>query len=286
MKTMNRVIDAKYLRTFSQVAKHKSFTAAAESLFMTQPAVSQHIKKIESLIGASIFERKEGFGLTKHGQVLLEYADRTMSMYEKLFEDLERVEIRDQFNIAIADSFCPDLVERVVNEFRVLNNTDLAFTSFGSNQCLEAQQFDLIFSMDRMPEEHGKSYQLHTSNYVIAHSNFVDPYECYPTRIVYCNTLTKSYVQELLTERNIDFSYVSSWVTTSSSRLMKSELDTPGTILVCPDWSVRSSECTKLSLRQRVNMYVWCSDEISQEIDELGIKNKIHQMCGPYVTDS
>ncbi len=84
MKTVHRMIDVKYLRTFSQVAKHKSFTAAAESLFMTQPAVSQHIKKIENTIGASIFVRKEGFGLTKHGKVLLEYADQTMSMVKKL----------------------------------------------------------------------------------------------------------------------------------------------------------------------------------------------------------
>ena len=101
MKNVNRSIDVKYLRTFSHVAKHKSFTAAAESLFMTQPAVSQHIKKIENTIGASIFDRKEGFLLTKHGKVLLDYADQTMSMYERLFEDLEKVELRDQFNMAL-----------------------------------------------------------------------------------------------------------------------------------------------------------------------------------------
>ncbi|OED59934.1 hypothetical protein A165_23495 [Vibrio tasmaniensis ZS-17] len=54
MKNVNRSIDVKYLRTFSHVAKHKSFTVAAESLFMTQPAVSQHIKKIENTIGAYV----------------------------------------------------------------------------------------------------------------------------------------------------------------------------------------------------------------------------------------
>ncbi|GAA5646272.1 MULTISPECIES: LysR family transcriptional regulator [Vibrio] len=278
MKTINRVIDVKYLRTFSHVVKHKSFTAAAESLFMTQPAVSQHIKKIESVIGASIFDRKEGFGLTKHGKVLLEYADQTMSMYEKLFEDLERVEIRDQFNIAIADSFCPELVERVVREFRGLNNTDLSFTSFGTSTSIDTDKFDLIFSLSRLPEDHGKSYQLNTANYVIAHSSFIDPYDCYPQRIVYCNTLTKSFVQSVLSKNHIDYAHVTSWVTTSSARFMKNELNTNGTVLVCPEWSVRSTECTKIPVRQQVNMYVWCSDEISQELEVMGLRNKIHQM--------
>lgn len=278
MKTVNRSIDVKYLRTFSHVAKHKSFTAAAESLFMTQPAVSQHIKKIESTIGASIFDRKEGFLLTKHGKVLLEYAAETMSMYERLFEDLEKVELRDQFNIAIAESFCTEMVERVINEFRLLNNIDLSINSFASYTSLDASRYDLIFSMDRMSQENGKSYQLNTVHYVIAHSKMLDPYGCYPQRVVFCNTLSKSYVQELLNDYNIDPSHVSSWVSTNSSRLLKNELETNGTILIFPEWSVRHNDCQKITLRQKVNMYVWCSDEISQELEILGIKERIQEI--------
>ncbi|HDY7639945.1 TPA: LysR family transcriptional regulator [Vibrio vulnificus] len=44
---MNKIITLKHLKTFNKVVELKSFTAAAESLFMTQPAVSQHIKKLK-----------------------------------------------------------------------------------------------------------------------------------------------------------------------------------------------------------------------------------------------
>ena len=121
MKVSNRSIDVKYLRTFSHVARHRSFTAAAESLYLTQPAVSQHIKKIESKIGATIFDRKGGFGLTRHGKVLLEYVNKTMFMHEKLFEDLEGIDICKQYSIAISDSFNPELVAQVINTFRTSN---------------------------------------------------------------------------------------------------------------------------------------------------------------------
>jgi len=278
MKTVNRSIDVKYLRTFSQVAKQKSFTAAAESLFMTQPAVSQHIKKIESTIGASIFDRKEGFVLTKHGQVLLEYADQTMSMYEKLFNDLESVELRDQFNIAIAELFCPDMVDKIINEFRALNNIDLSITSFASCGHLDIDNYDLIFSVSRLPCTDGRSYQLNTVNYAIAHSHVMDPLECYPQRIVYCHTLNRSDVQDILKQHSIDASFVSSWVSTNSLRLIKNELETNGTVLIFPEWSVRNLDCRKVIINQKANMYVWCSDDVTHELEELGLKHKMQEL--------
>lgn len=279
MKTVNRCIDVKYLRTFSQVAKHRSFTAAAESLFMTQPAVSQHIKKIENTIGASIFDRKEGFVLTKHGQVLLEYADQTMSMYEQLFEDLENVELRGQFKIAIAESFCPETVDKIINEFRALHNTDLSITSFASCKSLDVNDYDLIFSIDRVASEiNGRSYQLNTVNYAIAHSHMMDPNECYPQRVVYCHTLSRAYVQDMLKQYGIDTSMVTSWVSTNSTRLIKHELETNGTLLIFPEWSLRNLDCRKRFVDQKANMYVWCSDEVSQELEELGVKSKIQDM--------
>lgn len=69
-------IDSKYLLTLIKVAKYRSVTAAAESLFMTQPAVSQQIKKIESTVGVEVFDRRGGFELTHHGKILLEHAKR------------------------------------------------------------------------------------------------------------------------------------------------------------------------------------------------------------------
>lgn len=46
------------LRTFECVARHASFTRAADELCLTQSAVSQQIRHLESLLGQSLFERQ------------------------------------------------------------------------------------------------------------------------------------------------------------------------------------------------------------------------------------
>ena len=61
-------------------------------------------------------------------------------------------------------------------------------------------------------------------------------------------------------------------------QFLKNELETNGTILIFPEWSICNNNCKTIPLRQKVNMYVWCSDEISQELETLGIKDKIQQL--------
>lgn len=48
------------LETFIAVCEVKNFTKAGEMLGLTQPAVSQHIKKLEEELDTQIFLRKKG----------------------------------------------------------------------------------------------------------------------------------------------------------------------------------------------------------------------------------
>ena len=65
------------LRVFRAVARHLNFRLAAEELLLTQPAVTQQIKALESELGVALFERAGGHvSLTAAGEVLLPYADR------------------------------------------------------------------------------------------------------------------------------------------------------------------------------------------------------------------
>jgi DNA-binding transcriptional LysR family regulator len=67
--------DFRRLRTFREVAERGSFSAAAEALNFTQPAVSQHISALEREIGASLLRRsRTGVELTEAGALLLEHA--------------------------------------------------------------------------------------------------------------------------------------------------------------------------------------------------------------------
>jgi DNA-binding transcriptional LysR family regulator len=73
------------LQVFHAVAKHRSFTRAAETLFMTQPAVTFQVKQLEEQFNARLFERGHGqVSLTDAGQVVLEYAERILAMSAEL----------------------------------------------------------------------------------------------------------------------------------------------------------------------------------------------------------
>ena len=66
------------LNAFHKIAKAGSFTKAADELFLTQPAVSQQIKALESFFGIRLFERSRNkkVQLTREGETLLSYTDR------------------------------------------------------------------------------------------------------------------------------------------------------------------------------------------------------------------
>ena len=46
------------VQVFCTVAKHLSFSMAAEELFITQPAVSQQVKALEATLGIKLFSRE------------------------------------------------------------------------------------------------------------------------------------------------------------------------------------------------------------------------------------
>ena len=73
------------LRTFVAVVDLRSFTKAANSLGVTQPAVSAQIKRLQFLLGDDIFDRStQGVSLTPHGETVLNYARRLLSVNDQI----------------------------------------------------------------------------------------------------------------------------------------------------------------------------------------------------------
>ena len=69
-------IDPRRLLSFREVARHGSFSRAAEALALTQPAVSQQVAALERQLGAQLLERGPGgLSLTPAGELLREHAD-------------------------------------------------------------------------------------------------------------------------------------------------------------------------------------------------------------------
>lgn len=73
------------LQVFHAVARHGSFTRAAEALFMTQPAVTFQIKQLEEQFNTRLFDRGHGrVTLTSAGELVMAYAERILGLSEEL----------------------------------------------------------------------------------------------------------------------------------------------------------------------------------------------------------
>ena len=83
------MIDQKFI-TFLAVCQYRNFTVAAKQLNLTQPAISQHIKQLESELDITIFNRTNNeLKLTNEGNILLKYARRIASLYKDLETKIE-----------------------------------------------------------------------------------------------------------------------------------------------------------------------------------------------------
>ena len=94
------------LRAFHHVALCGSFSRAAEALFLTQPAISDQVRKLESEYDVRLFDRsRKQIALTEHGHKLLEITHRMFEVEQKALEFLtsEQTLKTGRLNI-IADS--------------------------------------------------------------------------------------------------------------------------------------------------------------------------------------
>jgi DNA-binding transcriptional LysR family regulator len=73
---------------------HGSFSAAAESLFLAQPSVSEQIRRLEAELGVALFARVgRGLELTEAGRLLRPHAERTVAAAQEASESV--LEVRD-----------------------------------------------------------------------------------------------------------------------------------------------------------------------------------------------
>src|SRR5690554_1336098 len=94
----------RHLRVFLEVAKHQSISKAAPLVFLSQPAITQAIGKLESLLGAELFERhSNGMFTTPTGRVLLARVDRCMNHLERGI----RIALRGQHTTTSTANFLP-----------------------------------------------------------------------------------------------------------------------------------------------------------------------------------
>ena len=151
-------ITMRQLQVFEAVARHLSFTRAAEELHLTQPAVSMQVKQLENMVDLALFEQLgKKVHLTDAGRTILKHSRTMMAQLNEIERDINCLRGIDggQLKICIASTvnyFATRLLSRFCERYKtvkisldVVNREELI-------KRLDANEPDLVL-MGQPPEE-------------------------------------------------------------------------------------------------------------------------------------
>ena len=114
-------IEFRHLETFCRVADLKSFSKAADDLFVTQPTVSGHILSLEQSLSLRLFDRtSREVRLTKSGEAFHEYASKILSLRKDLMNALSEFSQGIRGELSLGTSTIPGeyLLPRLIGDFK------------------------------------------------------------------------------------------------------------------------------------------------------------------------
>lgn len=108
-----------WFRAFEAAARHLSFTAAAAEIGMTQSAVSQHVRSLETSLGTALFTRRaRGLSLTDDGRKLLPKVGAALETLTLATRDFDQVLSENMLTIASSVSVAQWIIAPHLAEFK------------------------------------------------------------------------------------------------------------------------------------------------------------------------
>src|SRR5262249_1010957 len=105
-KPSSRPLSLDFLRSFEAVARRLSFSAAAEDMHLTQPAISRQIKSLEDDLGAPLFHRgTRKVELTQAGMSLLRSVEPLLARLDATVRQIRLARGRAQVSVSTFPSF-------------------------------------------------------------------------------------------------------------------------------------------------------------------------------------
>ncbi len=108
------------LQVFHTVARLLSFTKAAETLHMTQPAVTFQVRQLEEYFNTRLFDRTHNrISLTEAGDRVFEYADRIFDLYTDMENSVREMtgEIRGALTIGASTTIAEYMLPALLGDF-------------------------------------------------------------------------------------------------------------------------------------------------------------------------
>lgn len=112
-------MDIQHIRYFLAVARHQSFSKAAEELYVTQPILTRCVKNMEKELGVQLIQRStKHFSLTEAGQLLLTNGKQLLQQHRDIYRQMEDLaggqsgELRISGPGVLLDMYFPALVSQ------------------------------------------------------------------------------------------------------------------------------------------------------------------------------
>ena len=144
------VFDPVLLRTFLAVAETGSFTRAAQRLELSQPTVSQHVRRLERQAGRVLVDRDtRQVRLTDNGDAMAGFARSILAAHASAESYFSGKAMGGRLRFGVADDFTMTRLPRILRDFRALHphlNLELTVGQSGAlHRRLAAGQLDLVF---------------------------------------------------------------------------------------------------------------------------------------------
>ncbi len=153
--------DPLLLRTFLAVADSLSFTQAADRLQLSQPTVSQHVRRLEEAVGRRLFQRDTRVvRLTDDGEAMTGFARTILAAHEQATSYFSGSALRGRLRFGASDDLAITQLPHILREFRQLHpriDLELTVTQSGSlHRRLNAGHLDLVFVKNEPGDKRGQ----------------------------------------------------------------------------------------------------------------------------------
>lgn len=168
---MNLPFTLQQLRIIKAIASEKSFTRAAEILFISQPSLSKQVKKLESHLGIMLINREYNkVSLTEAGKLFLHYSERILALCEESCRALNDLKNGDRGNLTVGASqtigtyLMPRILALFAQNYPQINlKIQVDSTRMIAKNVLN-REIDIAVVGGDIPEEFRKN--LHVENFV------------------------------------------------------------------------------------------------------------------------
>lgn len=165
------------LKTFHQIALTGSFTKASRALFLTQPAVSQQVKALESQLGITLFDRSgKKVMLTSEGELLFSYTERLFQIYDEIemqfgkLRDLETGKITVGSTAVMGTYFMPRIIGDYNRKYPGIDINIQMGNSYSVHNMLISNQVDIGFSGRLKTDTRLRSILIHREKLLLVSS--------------------------------------------------------------------------------------------------------------------